>query len=69
MFSILGSLRMVPEMIYVLKNFGFDYSICKESYVTDSPISGYWTFAFAMSKVPELGKFENDAIKLYNLFK
>jgi len=55
MFSIAGSMRMIPEMYYVLKNFGFDYSVCKESYVTDSPVSGYWTFAFALSKVPELG--------------
>jgi len=55
MFSIAGSMRMIPEMVYVLKNFGFHYSVCRESYVTDSPISGYWTFAFALSKVPELG--------------
>lgn len=27
-FSIMGSLRMVPETLHVLKNFGFDYSVC-----------------------------------------
>lgn len=54
-FSIMGSLRIVPEVVHVLKNFGFDYSVCSSSYVEDSPVSGYWTFMFALSKVPELG--------------
>ena len=34
-FSIMGSLRFVPEVLYVLKNFGFDYSVCSSSYVED----------------------------------
>lgn len=39
-FSIMGSIRFLPEVFYVLKNFGFDYSVCKSSYVEDSGVSG-----------------------------
>lgn len=39
-FSIMGFIRFIPEVVYVLKNFGFDYSVCKSSYVEDSGVSG-----------------------------
>ena len=54
-FSIVGTLRTLPEMIHVLQNFGFQHSVCSPSYVENSRVSGYWTWLFTLSKVPELG--------------
>lgn len=51
-FSIFGAVRMSPEFIYVLKNFGFQYSICNASYAQG--VTGFWTEMFAMSKALEL---------------
>lgn len=31
-FSIFGCVRMSPEFVYVLRNFGFKYSICNASF-------------------------------------
>lgn len=31
-FSIIGTLRTWPEMIHVLKNYGFTHSVCSNSY-------------------------------------
>lgn len=54
-FSIIGTLRTLPEMIHVLHHFGFQHSVCSPSYVENSKVSGFWTWLFALSKVPELG--------------
>lgn len=54
-FSIIGTLRTLPEMIHVLQNFGFQQSVCSPSYVENSKVAGYWTWLFCLSKVPELG--------------
>ena len=54
-FSIIGTLRTMPEMLHVLQSFGFQHSVCSPSYVENSRVSGYWTWLFCLSKVPELG--------------
>lgn len=54
-FSIIGTLRTLPEMMHVIQNFGFQHSVCSPSYVENSRVSGYWTWLFTLSKVPELG--------------
>lgn len=54
-FSIVGTMRTLPEMIHVIQNFGFQHSVCSPSYVENSRVSGYWTWLFTLSKVPELG--------------
>lgn len=54
-FSIVGTFRTLPEMMHVLQNFGFQHSVCSPSYVENSRVSGYWTWLFTLSKVPELG--------------
>lgn len=54
-FSIFGTLRTLPEMIHVLTHFGFSYSVCNPSYVEVTRVSGFWTWMFCLSKVPELG--------------
>ncbi|CAD5119063.1 unnamed protein product [Dimorphilus gyrociliatus] len=53
-FSILGAIRTVPELLYVLKNYGWDFSICNSSYAYYQP-TALWTSLFALSKVYELG--------------
>ena len=32
LFSTIGAIRVLPELIFSLKNYGFDYSICDNSY-------------------------------------
>lgn len=53
MFSILGMIRTVPELLHGLFNHGFTHSICNPSYLFDSPTS-FWCAAFTVSKVVEL---------------
>ena len=54
-FSIVGTIRTLPEMIHVLNRFGFSHSVCSPSYVEEVKVSGFWTYMFCLSKVPELG--------------
>ena len=51
-FSIMGAIRVWPEFIYTLTNHGFVYSVCDNSFVYS--ITGFWTFMFMVSKLPEL---------------
>ena len=54
-FSIIGTFRTLPEMIHVLNKFGFSHSVCNPSFIEEVKVSGYWTYMFVLSKVPELG--------------
>lgn len=53
-FSVFGAIRTVPEMVHVLSNYGWEFSVCSPSYAYYNPTS-FWTFMFAISKVYELG--------------
>lgn len=55
LFSIIGTLRTLPELLHVLGRFGFYHSVCSPSFIEDVKPSGFWTWMFALSKVPELG--------------
>ncbi|KAG9510850.1 Elongation of very long chain fatty acids protein 6, partial [Fragariocoptes setiger] len=55
LFSILGTFRTLPELLHVLFNHGFYHSVCTSSFIEDVKPSGFWTWMFALSKVPELG--------------
>lgn len=55
LFSIVGALRTLPELMHVLSRFGFYHSVCHPSFIEDVKPSGFWTWMFALSKVPELG--------------
>lgn len=55
LFSIVGSFRTLPELLHVLRRFGFYHSVCSTSFIEDVKPSGFWTWMFALSKVPELG--------------
>jgi len=44
---------MSPEFFYVLRHYGFEYSMCDPSFAAGVP--GFWTEMFAYSKVLEFG--------------
>lgn len=56
LFSIWGAYRSAPELLYVLNQFGFRYSVCipGPSFL-DNRVGGFWNWMFTLSKVPELG--------------
>jgi elongation of very long chain fatty acids protein 6 len=55
LFSIVGTLRTLPELLHVLGRFGFYHSVCHPSFIEVVKPSGFWTWMFTLSKVPELG--------------
>ena len=52
-FSLLGAIRFIPELIHVWSNYGLHHAICTEN-VKDGVI-GFWLAAFVFSKFLELG--------------
>ncbi|XP_022201491.1 elongation of very long chain fatty acids protein 6 isoform X1 [Nilaparvata lugens] len=54
-FSVMGACRTFPELYYVLKNYGIYHSICVPSFIMHDRVSGFWTWLFVLSKLPELG--------------
>ncbi|GFT62828.1 putative fatty acid elongation protein 3 [Nephila pilipes] len=54
-FSIIGTSRVLPELVHVLKKQGFLYSICRPDYVAKVRESGFWSVMFSYSKALELG--------------
>lgn len=52
-FSLFGAARTIPELIYVLKHHGLEFSICSASYFSGP--TGFWAVLFTVSKVYELG--------------
>ncbi|XP_024141206.1 elongation of very long chain fatty acids protein 6 [Oryzias melastigma] len=53
-FSIIGAVRTGTYMLHVLLNGGFRQSVCDSSFYK-APVTKFWAYAFALSKVPELG--------------
>ncbi len=51
-FSILGSIRVIPSFFHVLNDKGVVYSVCDTEYAYGQ--TGFWSFMFVMSKLPEL---------------
>ncbi|KAL4240941.1 hypothetical protein ACF0H5_001724 [Mactra antiquata] len=54
-FSIIGTIRTVPELIWSLNTHGFEYSCCNSSYMGQGKVTSFWTYLFVLSKVLELG--------------
>merc|ERR1712112_75215 len=54
-FSIIGFLRVLPEFLHTLTYGGLYKSICDPSFIHSNKVSGYWTWLFTLSKMPELG--------------
>jgi len=55
MFSLMGFTRTAPELIHVLRNYGLYHSICVPTFIEQDRVSGFWTWLFVLSKLPELG--------------
>lgn len=53
-FSILGFIRVFPELLYTLNKFGFQHTICNNSW-TQIKETRFWIYLFVLSKIPELG--------------
>ncbi|CAM9284395.1 unnamed protein product, partial [Heterosigma akashiwo] len=54
-FSFVGSVKVVPHMLYLLSDIGFDEIVCRnprEAYGCGA--AGLWVQAFILSKIPEL---------------
>lgn len=54
-FSIIGFTRTAPELIHIVRNYGLRHSICIPSFIEQDCVSGFWTWMFVLSKLPELG--------------
>lgn len=54
-FSVLAFIRLLPETIYTLRTFGYEYSICDSEFLRKNQVSSFWIHATAWSKVLELG--------------
>uniref|UniRef100_A0A915E0D0 Elongation of very long chain fatty acids protein n=1 Tax=Ditylenchus dipsaci TaxID=166011 RepID=A0A915E0D0_9BILA len=52
LFSMMGMVRMAPEMWWSINSNSLTYSICTASFAQG--VTGFWTENFAMSKVFEL---------------
>nr|AIW65585.1 elongase 2 [Tigriopus japonicus] len=55
LFSIMGAIRTLPEIVHVLSTQGIYHSVCIPSFIESDRVSGFWTLMFVLSKVPELG--------------
>ncbi|KAF6017453.1 ELOVL6 [Bugula neritina] len=54
LFSVIGTVRMWPEIIHVLRYEGLYHSSCVASYM-EHPATQFWTGLFTLSKIIELG--------------
>lgn len=56
LFSFMGAMRMVPQLLYLLSTLTLRETICKPACLTyGQGASGFWTVLFVYSKVLELG--------------
>ncbi|KAG8435105.1 hypothetical protein GDO86_013163 [Hymenochirus boettgeri] len=53
-FSIIGAIRTGWYMVHILFTSGFKQSVCDRGFYS-GPVSKFWSYAFVLSKVPELG--------------
>jgi len=54
LFSVIGTVRMWPEIIHVLRYEGLYHSSCVASYM-EHPATQFWAGLFTLSKIIELG--------------
>ncbi|KRT82357.1 hypothetical protein AMK59_4892 [Oryctes borbonicus] len=51
----MGACRTVPEFLHILTHHGLYHSVCIPSFIEQDRVSGFWTWMFVLSKLPELG--------------
>ncbi|XP_066968744.1 very long chain fatty acid elongase 6 isoform X1 [Macrobrachium rosenbergii] len=55
-FSTFGAIRTVPEVLHLIKDYGFGFTCCISGKpFLDNRVGGFWNWMFTLSKVPELG--------------
>ncbi|XP_023224886.1 very long chain fatty acid elongase 6-like isoform X2 [Centruroides vittatus] len=54
-FSIFGTVRMLPGLYIVLRDFGFNFSVCNISFAKENHPVVLWLYVFMWSKVFEFG--------------
>ncbi|KAF5288732.1 hypothetical protein FQA39_LY15304 [Lamprigera yunnana] len=54
-FSIMGAIRTGPELLHILTHHSLYHSVCVPSFIELDRVSGFWTWMFVLSKLPELG--------------
>jgi elongation of very long chain fatty acids protein 6 len=52
-YSILGTIRTLPEMVGTIQLYGVHVSLCTTTYAYGA--TGFWTILFHLSKIVELG--------------
>ncbi|PAV76918.1 hypothetical protein WR25_23674 [Diploscapter pachys] len=55
LFSGIAAYKLVPELVSVFRKDGFVASYCDNAEYYTDPSTGFWGWAFVMSKAPELG--------------
>uniref|UniRef100_A0A0K0D3T6 Elongation of very long chain fatty acids protein n=1 Tax=Angiostrongylus cantonensis TaxID=6313 RepID=A0A0K0D3T6_ANGCA len=55
LFSAVAASKLVPELFETLRNDGFVGSYCNNNKFYTDASTGFWGWAFVMSKAPELG--------------
>jgi len=54
-FSFIGMVRTVPQLLMMMRTYGFEYTICRAARVSyGGGSSGFWTMLFIFSKYFEL---------------
>lgn len=53
-FSILGTIRVWPEMFHTYRYFGFEQTVCRGYDPRHDNDFGFWVWAFTLSKAAEL---------------
>lgn len=53
-FSLIGTIRCLPEFVHILVNEGLERSYCSSSYYADNRVT-FWYWLFVWSKIIELG--------------
>ncbi|KAK2156638.1 hypothetical protein LSH36_208g02054 [Paralvinella palmiformis] len=52
-FSIFGAVRTIPELVFMIRNYGFQGSVCSPAYFYGP--TAFWAYLFTVSKLYELG--------------
>lgn len=54
-FSFIGAVRTAPHLLYMLKDYGFEYTVCRAALVSyGNGAVGFWVALFIFSKYFEL---------------
>lgn len=54
-FSILGTTRVIPNLLGSIRRGGFVDSICTNDFMTGGNVIGFWSWLYVLSKWVELG--------------